>query len=654
MRGASPTGGLTRSLGYDQVGQLTALTYGGDVADVVANGDGTWTVTGYHQDSWVAWSRGYDGAGRLAQEWTPDAAAITGPAGVDQPSQIAPYDTGDALGYSRTYSYDRAGRLATVADRTATTTGVDVTTDPVGCQVRAYSFDVNGNRTALTRRAPATDGSCATAGGTTTSWVYDSADRLTSGYTYDAFGRATTIPGADTPNGSTAGALTLGYYDTEQVASMVQGASTSTYALDMAGRRSTSTATPIAGPGAPVTTMSRYYSDTGDNPAWTTTSIDAGPVSTTRYAENVAGDLGITITDGTVSVPVANPHGDIVTTIAVPATGDALTIGAWADYDEYGNPLPPAGATTAQTLANAATVAGPGGYGWVGAKQRATNPTTGLILMGARVYNTVTGAFTSRDPVYGGNTTAYTYPQDPTNGYDLTGQWGWDWLATAAKVVGVVAAGVCIVASAGACAVAGAIALGASAAYHGHAAYTGQESWSQAAYGFGFDAVTSIVPGLRFARYATRGLGSQLNLVGRHAAARLSRFGRSLYSGRHSIRGGFRTGFGRGFRHSVNRYRGNWTLHPYRSSIRHAVQWVPGMAIVERWTMTILQVILLMAMGAIAVRRAQILWRFRRGAGPPPSPYWSIVFYCLTGALVIVIVLNDQWPLLWYAITHGQ
>ena len=70
--------------------------------------------------------------------------------------------------------------------------------------------------------------------------------------------------------------------------------------------------------------------------------------------------------------------------------------------------------------------------------------------------------------------------------------------------------------------------------------------------------------------------------------------------------------------------------------------------------MGLLEVILLLAMGAIAVRRAQILWRFRRGAGPPPSPYWSIVFYCLTGALVIVIVLNDQWPLLWYAITHGQ
>lgn len=522
MRGASPTGGLTRSLGYDQVGQLTALTYGGDVADVVANGDGTWTVTGYHQDSWVAWSRGYDGAGRFAQEWTPDAAAITGPAGVDQPAQIAPYDTGDALGYSRTYSYDRVGRLATVADRTATTTGVDVTTDPVGCQVRAYSFDVNGNRTALTRREPATDGSCATTGGTTTSWVYDSADRLTSGYTYDAFGRATTIPGADTPNGSTAGALTLGYYDTEQVASMVQGASTSTYALDMAGRRATSTATPIAGPGAPVTTMSRYYSDTGDNPAWTTTSTDGGPVSTTRYAENVAGDLGITITDGTVSVPVANPHGDIVTTITLPTTGNALAIGAWADYDEYGNPLPPAGATTtAQTLANAATVAGPGGYGWVGAKQRATNPDTGLILMGARVYNTVTGAFTSRDPVYGGNTTAYTYPQDPTNGYDLNGKcWGWgcEWISShvqaAAKAVTDSSAGRWVH---NACSWAPGIAGTACSGFYA-GAYAVQGRWGEVGREVA-SGIASYVGGRLAAKFLTGGIGAQhfvTTYVGRH------------------------------------------------------------------------------------------------------------------------------------------
>lgn len=41
--------------------------------------------------------------------------------------------------------------------------------------------------------------------------------------------------------------------------------------------------------------------------------------------------------------------------------------------------------------------------------------------MGARLYKQTTGLFTSLDPVYGGNTTAFTYPQDPINYRDLDG-----------------------------------------------------------------------------------------------------------------------------------------------------------------------------------------------------------------------------------------
>lgn len=105
---------------------------------------------------------------------------------------------------------------------------------------------------------------------------------------------------------------------------------------------------------------------------------------------------------------LADPHGDVVTTVDVPTTGPATGISHWADYDDFGNP------NTAPPPVDGAD------YGWLGAHQRATTP-TGLLLMGARLYNPATAQFTSIDPVYGGNTTNYAYPQDPINHADLDG-----------------------------------------------------------------------------------------------------------------------------------------------------------------------------------------------------------------------------------------
>jgi uncharacterized protein RhaS with RHS repeats len=45
--------------------------------------------------------------------------------------------------------------------------------------------------------------------------------------------------------------------------------------------------------------------------------------------------------------------------------------------------------------------------------------------MGARLYNPTTGLFTSPDPITGGNTTPYTYPQNPINSNDLDGLIAW-------------------------------------------------------------------------------------------------------------------------------------------------------------------------------------------------------------------------------------
>lgn len=386
-------GGFTQRVEYDESGKQVRLAYDGPLKAE----DGT-TSTG----TWIAWELNRDVTGRIMGETTPEGDVLAGTSTAG--------DRGAA--YDRAFTYDRAGRLTEVKDITATP-GETVNTDPeegtvTPTTVRKYAFDKNGNRSSLTTTVNGVQSA-------KRSWVYDAADRVGvgAGYVYDGLGRQTTIPAADAPAAAGgvkagAGAITVKYFADDAAAAITRNGTTSTIARDPSGRRLSVTSTGTAAAG----TETKHYADDSDNPAWTTRKQGTETI-TTRYESTIGGDLALTITGNAVELAVNNPHGDVVATVPLTGAGAGQGITGWAQYDEYGNQL-------TEPVNTGAT-----SYGWHGADERAVD-TSGLILMGARLYNSVTGLFTSRDPVEGGNTTSYTYPQDPIGKEDTSGLYSWD------------------------------------------------------------------------------------------------------------------------------------------------------------------------------------------------------------------------------------
>lgn len=101
----------------------------------------------------------------------------------------------------------------------------------------------------------------------------------------------------------------------------------------------------------------------------------------------------------------------------VPGGGQSATgINGFDAFQEYGGT---AGSSGTQAPGSIGGI----GYGWLGTKQRFTLSNSGLMLMGARVYSPALGSFSSRDAIFGGNSTSYNYPGDPVNRSDTTGLW---------------------------------------------------------------------------------------------------------------------------------------------------------------------------------------------------------------------------------------
>ena len=391
----------TEAYTYNNYNQLTNQTLGGtSLAQPSYDQYGRLYQVSYPTTG-VTETIGYDGFGNLdSDSYTLASDEVISDSDTHSQSGKILTDT-TAFGSSSStwsYTYDLADRLTA-----ASSTGA------IGSNSYAYSYGAeSGSCPTGTNANAGMDGNrtSQTINGTTTTYCYNSADQLTassnpyvSAATYDTHGNTTAL-------GSTGDQTTFGYDASDRTTSITQGSQSTTYGLNVDGAVISRTVSNGSG----STTTNYGYTGNGESFAMNTSDT-----ITDDYL-SLPGGLSLTVYPGQTgaakqSASLTNLAGDVIATV----NGSNALSGTFS-YDPFGNLI-----STGGQPSNASNS---GSFGWAGGAGRMTETALTLspVYMGARVYIPSIGRFTSEDPDPGSLPNLYTYPLDPINMSDLSGE----------------------------------------------------------------------------------------------------------------------------------------------------------------------------------------------------------------------------------------
>ncbi len=310
-----------------------------------------------------------DNAGRLASDelknWSSNAILNSETCGYSNDDNLtSETNSGNGRIGAHAYTYDKAGRIASLATSTGTT---------------AYTYDGAGNRL--------------TAG--SASYTYDARNRMLTGPASTYVWKNRGSPVSQTVSGVT---TTYTTDAAERITSTVKTGYTATNTYDVLDRVVSRTA-------GGVTTLPRY-AGFDIEPTAILPSTSVGFVS--QFARSVNGQLLAEKTNGVSAAVALDRHGDAV--MWYPTTG--VPISAYKVYDPFG----------------AITKSSAGAQSALGFQGQFTDATTGDVNMGARWYNPSGGSFRGRDTMFGSLSSPstlnrYSYvSNNPLNSFDPNGR----------------------------------------------------------------------------------------------------------------------------------------------------------------------------------------------------------------------------------------